>query len=445
MNKTDFYLKVRPITIILFVVTAMFASCSKNGNDDSSNVKVTGGQVDQTVYADDTQGQGKVTIKTAGAWTSTITETPVTKAENRAEATWVSISPDHGDAAGDYTISISLADNYTGSDRKATIAIICNDDKIDITIMQKGTDKDGEIPVSDAIVLNGVAWATRNVDKPGEFAASPQDRGGFYSFESSKTACPAGWRLPTKEEFGSLADVAYEYVDMGYGETEKNYAWFGSGDNRLLFMSTSQGQGEYLSGEETGPGTGNAFCLYFGSNFVHPDAALYGGNAVFSVRCVKKQTVTVPSPDGVMVNGVTWASRNVGESGKFVDNYWDMGKQYTFEEAQKACPAGWRTPTYLEQRRIMHNATEINSAIVNGIFGIWIGSGSNTFFLPQVDEGAMIVNTPGQYWSGSRNESNGMYFMFFNYIVRDGKIQNPVSGGIYDDNNIVAHVRCVKQ
>ena len=91
----------------------------------------------QTTFADETNGKSGVTFVTAGAWTSTITE-GTTKSTKAGTSSWVSITPDHGDVAGTYTIIISLDPNTTGKDRAATIAISCNSMDITITVTQKG-------------------------------------------------------------------------------------------------------------------------------------------------------------------------------------------------------------------------------------------------------------------------------------------------------------------
>ena len=58
------------------------------------------------------------------------------------------------------------------------------------------------------VVVNGVRWATYNVETPGTFAKNIESTGGFFTWEEAKNACPCGWRLPTREEFESLSDVA---------------------------------------------------------------------------------------------------------------------------------------------------------------------------------------------------------------------------------------------
>ncbi len=81
------------------------------------------------------------------------------------------------------------------------------------------------------VVINGVTWATRNVDEAGTFAATPESPGKFYqwnrrnawaatggvsggdnstptgtTWESNNDPSPEGWRVPTLEEIKSLLD-----------------------------------------------------------------------------------------------------------------------------------------------------------------------------------------------------------------------------------------------
>ena len=113
-----------------------------------------------------------------------------------------------------------------------------------VTIMFNSCDKDDNLsrrsPTSDkGVVINGVKWATRNVDKPGTFAAKPEDTGMFYQWnrkigwsatnptvnsnggtiwefsdmptgtiwEKKNDPSPVGWRVPSHEEIQSLLDL----------------------------------------------------------------------------------------------------------------------------------------------------------------------------------------------------------------------------------------------
>ena len=85
----------------------------------------------------------------------------------------------------------------------------------------------------ESVVINGVRWATCNVDKPGKFASRPEDAGMFYqwnrkkawavtdesvinwddstptgiTWEKANDPSPSGWRVPTLEEQKKLLDT----------------------------------------------------------------------------------------------------------------------------------------------------------------------------------------------------------------------------------------------
>lgn len=90
----------------------------------------------------------------------------------------------------------------------------------------------GHALLSQGVVINGVKWATSNVDAAGTFAAKPEDPGMFYqwnrktawpitnevsdwdssiptgdTWEKANDPCPAGWRMPTLDEIKTLLDI----------------------------------------------------------------------------------------------------------------------------------------------------------------------------------------------------------------------------------------------
>jgi hypothetical protein len=71
-----------------------------------------------------------------------------TKATETVEK-WVSLDPASGEA-GEITIKLALSTNYTGTDRKATIHIICGGTTITVIIEQKGETENGEVPDEDS-------------------------------------------------------------------------------------------------------------------------------------------------------------------------------------------------------------------------------------------------------------------------------------------------------
>jgi uncharacterized protein (TIGR02145 family) len=101
-----------------------------------------------------------------------------------------------------------------------------------------GCNSDNSNQTDGGVVINGVRWATRNVDAPGTFADNPEDFGRFYQWNSKRAwrtrgnrvrnwdnsisegtkwyaendPCPKGWRVPTTEELRSLIDAGSESV-----------------------------------------------------------------------------------------------------------------------------------------------------------------------------------------------------------------------------------------
>lgn len=129
---------------ILFV--CFLVGCSDD--DDNKAIKVYGrNKTNQTVYADDTQGSDRVSFKTQGAWTSSISMT-------QPGEDWIYIDPESGDVADIYTIGIYLKTNYSGEDRSATITIKCKGESAIISVTQKGTEWDGEDEDKSIVLTN---------------------------------------------------------------------------------------------------------------------------------------------------------------------------------------------------------------------------------------------------------------------------------------------------
>ena len=106
------------------------------------------------------------------------------------------------------------------------------------------------------VVINGVRWATRNVDIPGTFVRNPHDVGMFYQWNSAKAwnattehvanwgtpdtqswgwdsandPCPRGWRLPTLTELQILFNAGYVVAT----QNGVNGALFGRAPNQIF-------------------------------------------------------------------------------------------------------------------------------------------------------------------------------------------------------------------
>jgi uncharacterized protein (TIGR02145 family) len=106
-------------------------------------------------------------------------------------------------------------------------------------VVLNSCDSRKSLTTDKGVIINGVKWATRNVDKPGTFAKNPEDAGMFYQWnrkigwsatdpmlnsdgdtkwnatrsegaewEKTNDPCPCGWRVPTYKEIFDLLFTA---------------------------------------------------------------------------------------------------------------------------------------------------------------------------------------------------------------------------------------------
>jgi len=147
------------------------------------------------------------------------------------ETEWCTVSPKSG--TGISTVTISVSENESPEELKTTLFFKCGSANAKVELTQKNYLPGQEI----GVWINGVKWATRNVDKPGTFAAKPEDPGMFYQWNrkigwsatnpmtnsnggttwdssiptgtvwiKANDPSPAGWRVPTSEEIDKLFD-----------------------------------------------------------------------------------------------------------------------------------------------------------------------------------------------------------------------------------------------
>ena len=154
----------------------------------------------------------------------------------------------------------------------------------------------------------------------------------------------------------------------------------------------------------------------------------------------KRTSITI-IPDYVEINGIKWATRNVGVSGWFVSKPEDSGGYFTFNDAQSACPAGWRTPTgrELESLSYVHSIW----TYINGVGGREFGSGDDTIFFPAAGFRRSSNSTVsdkgdiGSHWSSTKNSGASRRRQDFD-ITTVLPVDNPHRG-------ILISVRCVRQ
>ena len=173
------------------------------------------------------------------------------------------------------------------------------------------------------VMINGVRWATRNVDAPGTFAARPESTGMFFqwnrrrgwtatgnvtgwdsstptgtSWERANDPCPQGWRVPTRAEQTSLYNSRNTWVS-NWNNTGVAGRTFGTIPNQIFLPAV----GCLLSSSGLQNDSGLVSGLYWNSQneigednwrlanslFFHSSGAVMISGQTsrgFSIRCV---------------------------------------------------------------------------------------------------------------------------------------------------------------
>lgn len=138
-------MKTENYWIIAFLVTMFILPVGCSDGDEiipKEKIEVQNEEaLTQTSYANNEKGK-EISFSTPAAWSSVIGSTADTRASDSPD--WLSISPESGDKAGNYNVTIHLTSNLTGKDRSAYIHIVSADTKVTINVTQMGTKEDGE-------------------------------------------------------------------------------------------------------------------------------------------------------------------------------------------------------------------------------------------------------------------------------------------------------------
>lgn len=241
---------------------------------------------------------------------------------------------------------------------------------------------------TDSSVCNG---GTRDIK-----SFSCNRYGRYYLYEDALTACPAGWRLPTKEEFDTLVYIApskkarylvseendtYKgYNTLGFSLIMKGYIWNGRDDFRdtasYLWSSTVY--------KDSAVYTLVAYRVGY-TDSAYVSKAYAKENSKFNVRCVSEEKVVygykgtygtlVDERDGheyrtVEINGTTWMAENLKYESKNStcrkDSCDIYGLHYTYPfdstGSNPLCPDGWHVSTTADWDSLLAFAQANDSA-----------------------------------------------------------------------------------
>ena len=229
------------------------------------------------------------------------------------------------------------------------------------------------------VLINGVVWATRNVDAPGKFAQNPEDIGMIYQYnirvgwrytweysgilgtdgstvwnttpapyspvwEEDNDPCPTGWRVPTPTEMQSLIDAGsyLVYGSTPLGSWTPHYRVYGSNEYGVVDNTISLNL-IGIAGHD-GRAYGNS-----AGNFYWCDSASY------------KEIITCY----IMWNSATTQPSGLGEAFGTMGNLVRCVKKYTEENPCDTCEENKINNIAIEIVKIYPNPTQNELKIKN--------------------------------------------------------------------------------
>jgi cell division septation protein DedD len=196
------------------------------------------------------------------------------------------------------------------------------------------------------VKINGVTWATRNVDAPGTFAEKPESAGMLYHFDQKTVfynainegkpanwdselkspnkewtkendPSPEGWRVPTPEELKKLLDESK--VTRVWSDTKKGFTFTDKATGAAIFLPSAGsrnhngymvlvGRWAYYSSNQL-HSSGKAQFLSLSNDWSYPVSYPIMDNSytiyVFSVRPVKIEQAQTKEKTKAVIDGET--------------------------------------------------------------------------------------------------------------------------------------------
>ena len=148
---------LRLLSIIAIIISAITWTACENNKFITDYDK---GKLNIITYSDDTEVNGGFTFTATESWNTYIDYGTAVRSGNE----WITLDPASG-GAGDVTMEITLEPNTTGADRSATIRIICGETTLEIVIVQRGTENNGDDGTQDNDSTGNGDEPTQKIDE----------------------------------------------------------------------------------------------------------------------------------------------------------------------------------------------------------------------------------------------------------------------------------------
>ena len=424
------------------------SSCEEELADFGITVDPSSNEIlNQILESNDLTGSS-VSFKTSGAWTSEIKGVP---SDSKSYPMWLSIDPDHGDSAGDYTIKIELLENETDADRTAEVVIKSGEKTLSMKVTQKARPY---IAVSSVILNSSELTIVEGESSDLTATVQPADATDktvvWSSDKPSVAEVSEGGRVTALSEGVAVITAKSGDVSSTCTVTVKAQS---AGNNYIDEYGIDHGPGISVSNIVWAP----VNCGYHKDNYKY--GKMYQWGRKYGSGYSGSDAVTPTVVDG----GVTVEDgRDPDNADKFFkpgssgndwlatsdDKLWNAGTEDAPVKTENdPCPDGWRVPTYKELNSLQSRKSSwtTNEEGQNGYWFSMTATPDQKIFLPAAGRIAKSFGewgveddrtTNGYYWS-SKPYNNGAA----NYL---GTSKYSVGGN--SNYRVYGYsVRCVKE
>ena len=162
--------------------------------------------------------------------------------------------------------------------------------------------RDGQNQTYYTVEIGELTWMAQNLNYTTSDSwcydndpSNCEKYGRLYTWDAAMSACPSGWRLPTRDDWRDLVEAAGDVA--GTKLKSKSPDW--DGTDAFGFSALPAGFGDTYGGSflyagsygfwwsATEYGSGGAWCWYMGYNYVNVDEYFDAKGYGLSARCVR--------------------------------------------------------------------------------------------------------------------------------------------------------------
>ncbi|MDR1829245.1 MAG: hypothetical protein LBQ76_00575 [Candidatus Fibromonas sp.] len=288
--------------------------------------------------------------------------------------------------------------------------------------------------------------------------------GRLYNISEAMSACPDGWHLPSRDEWTILMCGGKTKEDL----LAKN-GWNNgnNGTDKYGFSALPGGRSTAVGGFNSLGQLGvwrstSMYTLVIGSNAGEGDSDNDNDESLFSVRCLKDETIAVVHGKSVNYGNETYPTVVIGTQTWFAKNlnyevegsrcYGDdpancgiYGRLYDWETAKTVCPSGWHLPSKEEWDNLTCNIGS-DAGKLKATSGWNYGNGTDDYGFSALpggngysDGSFSLVGIDGNWWSANEHESMSdyAYYRYMGYSLGS-------AGWNANYKSILVSVRCLQ-